>query len=109
MNKQIFNYLGRKLVYVGGFFAKLFFFKMSIPSLLSLLFSILTYYFSTHCVSGGENTGVQSDFRHPSRISIHSAYDSLLVDLIKVEYFSQVNDTFETGVLKQSASRTFGL
>lgn len=36
MNKQIFNYRGRKLVYMGGFFANLYFFKMiaGIPSLV---------------------------------------------------------------------------
>lgn len=62
MNKHIFNYHGCKLVYMGVLFAKFFFFKMSIPSLIILfpLFSILADYFSIHWVSGGKNTGVQS-------------------------------------------------
>lgn len=64
---------------MGGFFAKFYFFKMSIPSIviLSLLFSILTYYFPILWISGRKNTGVQSDFRHPSQSSIHSVYSQV--------------------------------
>lgn len=59
------------------FYAK--FNLMSIPSpvILSSLFSVLTYYFSIHWVSGRKNTGVQSDFRHPSLSSINSAYSQV--------------------------------